>query len=539
MKTINQRLAEIDYNFDNYKPSLDALMFIEFIQKVNENSGGLENKSPLIHYKMADLLFRRDCQNKAIMCFRGASKTGLLEYSVLYGMCFNKMFGMDDVHVGMYIANSMKDGAKQFRNSIEQKIRNSPFLQEMIPINKIKFSANDNTVKFNLDDSEEIDVKLSQGMNFTDMALDVVNKNGKPFYLKLFGISTGVRGFKAYDRRPVFAIQDDILKDADARSEAVIKGVEEVIYRAIPYALHPTKRNIVWTGTPFNSKDPLYKAIESDAWKSVVFPVAEKFPCEKHEYKGAWEDRFPYEAIKEQWDLVVSNGQEQGFRQEMMLQIIPEEGLLVKTENIIEIPSETFEDKDKNYYNFYITTDFAYTDKESSDYSVISVWAVNSNGEYILCDGYCGKQLMDRNIDLLFRLVQQYQPLQVGFELTGQQIGFTQILRNEMIKRNIFFTLQEIRPSKDKFSRFNLISPYFNQKKILITSNMMKGSWGNEFTDEISKATIEGFKSKHDDVLDTISQLMDLNIFAPSPHLPKNDIFSSKKVYSSKGSTVF
>jgi predicted phage terminase large subunit-like protein len=539
MKSINQRLAEVDYSFKGYNPSIEAMMFVDFIKEVNKNNGGEEHKTPMVHLKMLDLIFRKDCNRKAIMCSRGLAKTSLAaEYGFLYAACYNEYLGLKDINVAMYVASSLERGAKDLRRNIEQRYANSEFLQQAIP-NK-KFSATDTTSKYQmpLSDNDIADL-ANAGRNITDVRIEFVNIDKKPFCVRLFGITSGIRGFKEYGKRPNIAVIDDVISDQDARSDAVIRTVEDTIYKAVTYALHPTKNQILFIGTPFNSKDPLYKAIESDAWKSVVFPICEKYPCEPNEFRGAWEDRFPYSWVKQTHEASIAGGTEQGFRQEIMLQIIPEEGLLVQQEDIIEIPSETFKDKDKNYYNFYITTDFAYTDKESSDYSVISVWAVNSNGEYILCDGYCGKQLMDRNIDLLFRLVQQYQPIQVGFELTGQQIGFVQILRNEMIKRNIYFTLQEIRPSKDKFSRFNLISPYFKQKKILITSNMMKSSWGNEFTDEISKATIEGFKSKHDDVLDTISQLMDLNVFAPSPHLPKDDIFSSKKVYSSKGSTIF
>ena len=540
MKSINQRLAEVDYSFKGYNPSIEAMMFVDFIKEVNKNNGGEEHKTPMVHLKMLDLIFRKDCNRKAIMCSRGLAKTSLAaEYGFLYAACYNEYLGLKDINVAMYVASSLERGAKDLRRNIEQRYANSEFLQQAIP-NK-KFSATDTTSKYQmpLSDNDIADL-ANAGRNITDVRIEFVNIDKKPFCVRLFGITSGIRGFKEYGKRPNIAVIDDVISDQDARSDAVIRTVEDTIYKAVTYALHPTKNQILFIGTPFNSKDPLYKAIESDAWKSVVFPICEKYPCEPNEFRGAWEDRFPYSWVKQTHEASIAGGTEQGFRQEIMLQIIPEEGLLVQQEDIIEIPSETFEEKDKGYYNFYITTDFAYTDKESSDYSVISVWAVNSNGEYILCDGYCGKQLMDRNIDLLFRLVQQYQPIQVGFELTGQQIGFVQILRNEMIKRNIFFTLQEIRPSKDKFSRFNLISPYFKQKKILITSNMMKGGWGNEFTDEISKATIEGFKSKHDDVLDTISQLMDLNVFAPSSsYLPKDDTTISRKIYSNKGSTIF
>ena len=45
---------------------------------------------------------------------------------------------------------------------------------------------------------------------------------------------------------------------------------------------------------------------------------------------------------------------------------------------------------------------------------------------------------------------------------------------------------------------------------------------GLEFKDEVFKATKEGFKSKHDDVLDTISMLIDLDLFAPSTEEKKD-----------------
>ena len=41
-------------------------------------------------------------------------------------------------------------------------------------------------------------------------------------------------------------------------------------------------------------------------------------------------------------------------------------------------------------------------------------------------------------------------------------------------------------------------------------------AWGKEFVDEASKASKMGFKSRHDDVLDTISMLQMMDIYAPS-----------------------
>jgi hypothetical protein len=85
--------------------------------------------------------------------------------------------------------------------------------------------------------------------------------------------NTGVRGTVELNTRPQLAVLDDLISDDDARSETVIASVESTVYSAIDYALHPQKRKIIWSGTPFNAKDPLYKAIESGCL------VCECIPC--------------------------------------------------------------------------------------------------------------------------------------------------------------------------------------------------------------------------------------------------------------------
>ncbi len=81
-------------------------------------------------------------------------------------------------------------------------------------------------------------------------------------------------------------------------------------------------------------------------------------------------------------------------------------------------------EKNKQAYNFYISTDFATSTKKSADYSTMAVWAISSNSDWLLVDGQCKRQTMQDNIDDLFRLVQKWRPLSVGIENSGQQGGF-------------------------------------------------------------------------------------------------------------------
>ena len=335
--------------------------------------------------------------------------------------------------------------------------------------------------------------------------------------------NTGVRGAKELGVRPQLAIIDDIISDEDARSETVIASIEDVIHKAVKYALHPKKHKVIWLGTPFNANDPLYKAVESGSYEVACFPVCEKFPCTKEEFRGSWEDRFDYEYVKASYEEALGVGKVDSFYQELMLQIMSDENRIVRDEDIIWFEKNEVL-KYKHNYNFYITTDFATSQKSSADYSVISVWGINNNGDYLLVDGICKKQLMDKNIDDLFVLASVYKPLGVGIEVSGQQKGFVSWIQSEMVKRNVFFNLLSsnndgqpgIRPIADKFARFNLFLPRIKAKKLWIPKELKGSAWMNEFIDEISKASISGFKSKHDDVLDTISMLASFEVYKPS-----------------------
>ena len=337
--------------------------------------------------------------------------------------------------------------------------------------------------------------------------------------------NTGLRGAKEYGKRPTLAIVDDIISDEDARSDTVIKTIEDTIHKAVKYALSPVKHKVIWLGTPFNAKDPLYKIVESGAWEVVCYPVCEKFPCTKEEFKGSWEDRFSYEYVKDAYEEAMSIGKIDSFYQELMLRITSKEDVLIPNSSLVFFNREQVL-KHKDRYNFYITTDLATSAKKNADFSVISVWAYSNNGDYMLVDGWCDKTEVSKFINKIFEFIPVYNPIGVGIEVTGQQAGFISWLRDEMLAKNIYFNFLSsnnngedgIRPTGDKFSRFILFKPRFDTKKVWIANEMKDTEWYNEFEEERSKATKQGFKSKHDDVLDSISMLGSFDAFKPNTY---------------------
>lgn len=494
-QSLDEWLDAVDYdhlNDGSYVPSEFALIFMNFIKLVNGEQGEA-NKTPPVHLMMLDKVVG-DKPYIVNLCFRGAGKTAVFfEYFVLFCAVFGYIPNFGDITGMIYVSDSMDNGVKSARKNVEFRYNNSEFLQEWLPVAK-----------------------------FTDNYLEFKNKEGHVLGCKMFGAKTGLRGTKIFGKRPVLAILDDLISDSDANSKAEMATIKDTVYKGVEYALDPQRRKVIFNGTPFNKDDIMIEAVESGSWDVNVWPVCEKFPCTEEEFKGAWEDRFPYAEVKAMYDRAVLNGKGAAFMQEMMLRISSEEERLVQDNELWEYSRPKLLEY-RNQFNFYITTDFAVSDKQTADFSVISVWAYNANGDWFWVDGICERQDMSKTVDDLFRLVQEYKPQSVGIEVSGQQLAFIKWLQQEMMNRNIWFNFASseksgspgIRPVQNKLSRFNLVVPMFKARKIFWPKEMRTSRIIGLFYGQIKLATKNGLKGK-DDCLDTISMLMYLNPWRPS-----------------------
>jgi len=117
-----------------------------------------------------------------------------------------------------------------------------------------------------------------------------------------------------------------------------------------------------------------------------------------------------------------------------------------------------------------------------------------------------------------------YKPLSVGVEVTGQQGGFISWITTEMMNKKVFFNLASdknsgepgIRPVNDKITRFHNVVPLFKNKKIWFPDELKDTEYMIEMLDELRTVSLDGFKSKHDDVADTVSMLSLMSGVAPS-----------------------
>ena len=501
-----------------YIPTRESLEFIAFIRACSVE----DNANAEIHYKLADKYFGTDKQ-VLIEAFRGSAKSTLMEWFIIYIAVKGMLPNFGKVAFIGFIGDSMENGVKNAFRNIAGKIDQSELLREVLTIKRK-----------------------------TDSEMELVNADGVELNLKGYGAGTNIRGVRYKGARPDIIILDDITTNEAITSETIQNTINNNFYKSVIPALHPTRFKIFFIGTPISEKDIIHQLSSNTEWTVHRFPICNKFPCEKEDFEGNWVDRFPYEAVKSKYDMYKSSGKAQDFAQEYMLELLDLSDLLVDEKDIKWFDPEVVI-KRRGAYNFYISTDFATSTKKSADYSTLGIWAINNNNDWMLVDGQCRRQTMQENIDDLFRYVQKWKPLSVGIESSGQQGGFISILEEMMVTRNTWFSFAKkpgskepgIRPISDKVHRFVTgVQPKFKQNKVWLPKpeytekkNPKLHALVEELTSELSKFTMaSGVKSlKHDDALDLLNQLSEMETYAPS----NDEVYEDKDTGMLIGSEVY
>lgn len=520
-----------------YTPSDEALKFIAFLRA----TGNEENTSPEAHYKMADVLFSSDKKDWKVVieCLRGMGKSTVVEYVFIYVAALGYWPGFGKVPFVVFLGASQEGNVKAFFKNVAGKIANSAFLRDLI------------------------DVKRQ-----TDNEIELVNKDGVETIAAGRGMAANWRGIRSRTgQRPTVLIADDVLPNDVMTSEVIRKTIETNWFNSALPALNPMRQKIIYIGTPLNEADLLHQLKNSGAYRLIKFPLCPKFPVPEEEFESIWPDRFTYEYTKDLYSQYKAAGTTQSFYTEYMLEITDLSTLLVDEEDVQWFDPALLI-KNRQGYNFYISTDFATSTKKSADFSTIGVWAVSSNSDWFLIDGQCKRQTMQENIEDLFKYVTRWKPLSVGIENSGQQGGFLSIIQEMMMTRNVWFTFAKkpgskdpgIRPIKDKVHRFVTgVQPKFKQNKVWFpkpeltaTMNPNLHALVEEMVNELSKFTLAGgVKSlAHDDAIDLLNQFSEMEIYVPSEEvmmestvIHQNDIWSGMlddhENDDYKGSTIF
>jgi hypothetical protein len=361
-----------------YVPTEESLKFIAFVR----SAGIEENVSPEAHYKIADTLFSSDEKdwNTVIECLRGMGKSTLIEYVFIYVAAIGYWPGFGKTPFIVFLGASQDGNVKAFFKNVAGKVFSSDFLRGLFKLEAKNFRQTDNEIEL-LNQDDVLTIAAGRGMS--------VNWRG-------IRSRTGAR--------PTILIADDVLSNDIMTSETIRNTVETNWFNSALPALDPKKYKIIYIGTPLSEEDLMAKLKASEEYVIIRFPLCSKFPCTEEEFDSVWADRFTYKYACKMYNQFKAAGRAQSFYQEYMLEITDLTTLLVE-EDDIRWYDHSLLLKNKGRYNFYISSDLATSTKKTADFTTVGVWAISSNGDWLLVDGLCKRQTVNETLKDIFKLV--------------------------------------------------------------------------------------------------------------------------------------
>jgi predicted phage terminase large subunit-like protein len=143
----------------------------------------------------------------------------------------------------------------------------------------------------------------------------------------------------------------------------------------------------------------------------------------------------------------------------------------------------------------YLLIDPAAGEKQMNDPTAMVVVGVDEKNRWFVID-YVNKRLQGEAWwNELFRLVATYNPRRVGIETTAFQKSLVLNAKEQMMKRNQFFSFDELKPDADKVRRIQTLQPRYEAGQIIMRTGM----------DEMRYQMVNFPRTTHDDLIDALA----------------------------------
>ena len=173
-----------------------------------------------------------------------------------------------------------------------------------------------------------------------------------------------------------------------------------------------------------------------------------------------------------------------------------------KRDDFNEIPRfelDAIKNKEKPLI-YYAAVDFAISQSERSDYTVIAIAGMDDRGIMYIVDIRKGRWDALEIVNEMFSVQRKYDPQLFITEKGAIEKAIGAILRSEMYNRNSYLNLYPMTPTKDKQARARSFQARLRGGGVKFDKG---ASWYPDYEDELVRFP----KSRHDDQVDASSWL--------------------------------
>lgn len=318
--------------------------------------------------------------------------------------------------------------------------------------------------------------------------------NGKRMRILARGAGQSLRGY-VDDVRPTCVMLDDIEDEKNTNTPEQREKVRDWLYGQVLPGLDPVAGQLIIAGTIVHEDALLARLYNSppSGWKVMRYGILDA------DGKPIWKDRFPLEKINAIKEEYARQGVLSRFYMEYM-------------NNPSAKEFRSFSKEQIRYYNpfsiegnlrHYMATDFGYSLKGDSDYSVIMVAGVDDGGNIYVREYVRDRLKPSEVLSYIMDMYEKYACNAVGIETNGPQKVYYYMLDEERNNRSAYnVKIIELNQNIKKDSRIIQLQPKFEGGQIFILPDM------KELENEIVSYSPNSRSNQNDDLIDTLSNML-------------------------------
>ena len=341
-----------------------------------------------------------------------------------------------------------------------------------------------------------VEVKKNNDKTFEVIVKDIY---GNPINVRIdaYGKGSSVRGLLHGETRPKLIIIDDPQDLEDMTSDSVLEKDYNWFLSDIIF-LGKSSR-IFMIGNNLGESCLIERVIANKEYlgfQTMRIPILQ-------DGKSTWEAKYTKEFIEKERDTYEKIHKIDIWYRERMCRAISPENQIFKSEDF-----RTFSWKNLRLseLNIYMTVDLAISQKKTADYTAIMVVGVNKDNHWFILDCSFGRYDPTQTIDEIFKMVGKWSPQKVGVEKVAYQAALSHFLMKEMPRRNMFFTVTQLKAQRRKEERIAALQPRFTAGSVWAPEKA--GDWWTELMSEML-AFPNGI---HDDLLDALAYVEQISV---------------------------
>ena len=332
----------------------------------------------------------------------------------------------------------------------------------------------------------------------TETNIIVQFKDGLLFRIVAKGSEQKVRGLKWRGKRPDLIVGDDLENDDIVMNPDRREKFRRWFMNAlVPCGSDTCSIRIV--GTILHMDSMLQRLLDDNTWKHLFYEAHNPDFSEI-----LWKEQWPQERL-----ISVRNAYEQqnnldGYSQEYLNKPVAAGNAYFNPDYYYDFERDKDGDWIKPNLEYYAAADFAISEKEKADYTVIGVVGVDPTGLVHLVDIKKFRGDADVIIEELLATQKHYSPNVFTFETEKIDKAIGPSLNRAMLRKKIYLNINTIVPVKSKTTRGKSIQALHKMGAIRYDK---QAHWFPDFFAEMQTITDSGPRGKHDDMFDVFAYL--------------------------------